>query len=233
MFEYKTYTHFIQSLSKPICSHSENKRKRIRLVSTGSCPRSPAPFLISAQHTQLLFSSSIISHLLSISQGLLSELPAYYIPSMRARRKSLERSKPFICRCDLIDFQLHFSTRVHLSAGGRVELSLQWSKRYYYRRLLPEMSVVILELEQIGLSAFQGLWAQYYTPSSFRAIPPSLLISPDGTVHTIPLNPGCCHLPLSQCDANDNKTSFLAFHFHCLFENVWYVWDYIKARRPL
>lgn len=96
---------------------------------------------------------------------------------MRARRKSLERSKPFISRCDLIDFQLHFSTRVHFSAGGCVELSLQWSKLYYYRRLLPEMSFVILELEQIGLSAFQGLWAQYYIPSSFPAIFSHLFLS--------------------------------------------------------
>ncbi len=76
---------------------TKNELKRKKLVSTCSCRQNFAPhppFLISALHTLHFSSFSITSHLVSISQGPLSALPAYYVSSMRAGRKPEETLHP-------------------------------------------------------------------------------------------------------------------------------------------
>lgn len=150
---------------------SVGKKTGGKSFSTGSCPRSLAPnpsCLISAPHTHLFSFSSITSHLLSVSQSPLSELPAYYVSSMWAARKSLERSKPFI-RYNLICFQQdspfqHEGTFVGKRLCQIVIAVVQ--KCYFYRNLLPEMSFFFL-LEQKGGSTSQGLWADCYIPPSY------------------------------------------------------------------
>lgn len=74
----------------------------------------------SYQHLHPSSSSSLSSHFVYIFQGLSRELPASFVSSMWA--ESLERSKPFISRDDLVCVggMLPF----HLSAGGCVKLSL-------------------------------------------------------------------------------------------------------------
>lgn len=99
---------FWAATNSAIAKQKNRWRNAKKLDSSGSSHHSLAPhllFLISVSHTLLFSVSSITSHLVSISQGPFSELPAHYVSPTRAGRKSLERSKPFISRGDLICVQ--------------------------------------------------------------------------------------------------------------------------------
>lgn len=66
---------------------------------------------------------------------------------------------------------LHFSMRVHLSAGGCRKLSLQWAKLDFYRKLLPEIGFFfyLRTRTRKKVCASQSLWADGYLPSSYPA----------------------------------------------------------------
>lgn len=115
---------------------------------------------------------------------------------------------------------LHFSMRVHLSAGGCVKLSLQRSELFWKLAHWNELSY---SETRTRVCTSQGLWAGCSFSSSHPSFSfSSLLISLDGAVSTIPLNPARCHLPLHPCCGQEWKTEFLASHFRCthLFDNV-------------
>ena len=84
----------------PVCRTDKPRRSWILTGTSSSQLYFPTLLLLllfsPTTHTHIFSSSSITSHLVSISQGPLSELPADYLSSMWARGKSLERSKPFI-----------------------------------------------------------------------------------------------------------------------------------------
>lgn len=116
---------------------------------------------------------------------------------------------------------LHFSRRVHLSGGRSLKLSLQQSKLFFTENLLTEMSFCMLTLEQersvyVCKSVSRLLLSILLPCFSF----PSLLISSDGDVSTIPLNPACCLLPLSRCCGHKNRISGISFLLHL---PVWWV----------
>lgn len=148
-----------------------------KLEETGHCPHSLVPHLpslISAAHTLLFSSSSITSHLVSISQGPLSALPAYYGSSMWVGRKSLEQGKPFISRGDLICV-LHF--------GECTKLSLQWSEANFSRTILLSISLyVVTKTKKCVL---------YMLPAF-----PSPLTSSDAAVCALSCSPACCQSAL-------------------------------------
>lgn len=139
-----------------------------KLSFSGSClHNSPlTPFFLSLVPIHTSFSSSSITpHLVSISQGPLSVLPAYYVSSMWAGRKSLERSEPFISGGDLICVQQDAPFQCEGAFVHRrlceIVIAAGWTKLLQTKNLLPEMSF-------------------------------------SSAVYTLPLNPACCHLPLSR-----------------------------------
>lgn len=92
-----------------------------------------------------------------------------------------------------------------------MKLSLQQSK-LFKENLLTEMSFRILKPEQERSVYISRPVSRLLLPILLLCFSfPSLLISSDGDVSTIPLNPACCHLPLSRCCGHENRLSGVSF----------------------
>lgn len=172
--------------------------------STGSSHHS---FSSAPYFSYLCFPYSPLFHFLNhlsfsfyLSRSLLGATCPLCFPPTRAGRKSLERSKPFISRGDLICVQQDAPFPVwgyFLSAGGRVKLSLQWSKFHFHWNLFLEISFICYCKSGTKKKKRKAAHLKVCEQSviSHRHFPSRLLKTSRSPV---PLSPACCHLLLSQ-----------------------------------
>lgn len=154
-------------------SPSDLRVQNKKSVSTCSYPGSlaphPPPYLCFPYTRLFLFLSHLSFRSCLTRSPLCATCLLLDVSSIWAGRKSLEQTKPFISRGDLICVpqRLHFSMKLCLSACCSVKLSLLWSKLNFYTNLLPDWVMWLsYSSSSCATSPLIVLWIKPHTVTS-------------------------------------------------------------------